>query len=89
MVPLGHRSARVLEAIAAQPGSTNRELADAAGISDEGQASKILARLQTLGLIDHRPEWRVGEPHAWRLTARGEQRERTKVAEGRASRELR
>jgi DNA-binding MarR family transcriptional regulator len=68
---LGYRSCKVLMVIAAQPGASNREVADAAEVSDQGQVSKLLARLENLGLIHDRGEWRLGERHAWRLTARG------------------
>jgi predicted transcriptional regulator len=68
---LGHRSCRVLAAIAAQPGASNREVADAAEVRDEGQTSRLLARLHDLGLIHDPGQWRVGEPHSWRLTTRG------------------
>lgn len=57
--------------IAAQPGASSREVADAAGVSDDGQISKLLARLQSLGLIRDPGQRRVGEPHSWRLTAAG------------------
>jgi hypothetical protein len=68
---LGYRSCKVLTVIAAQPGASNREVADAAEVSDQGQISRILARLQNLGLIHNPGEWRLGERHVWRLTARG------------------
>jgi hypothetical protein len=71
-MPLGHRSSKVLAAIAAQPGACNREIADAAEVADQGQISKVLARLRNLGLIHDPGQWRVGEPHSWRLTARGQ-----------------
>jgi len=48
-----YRTLRVLQAIRERPGSTNRQLADAAGIEDEGQASKLLKRWQGLGLIEN------------------------------------
>jgi len=78
---LGYRSCKVLTVIAAQPGASNREVADAAGISDQGQISRILARLQNLGLIHDPGEWRPGEPHAWRLTLRGKRDTRASGAE--------
>jgi hypothetical protein len=53
-MPVGYRSARVLAVIAAQPGASNREVADGAEVSDEGQISRLLARLKNLGLI-HNP----------------------------------
>jgi AcrR family transcriptional regulator/DNA-binding MarR family transcriptional regulator len=74
---LTYRTVRTLMAIGASPASSNRQIADAAGISDPGQISKLLARLYQLGLIDKtRPARARGEPNAWRLTARGEQVER-------------
>jgi DNA-binding MarR family transcriptional regulator len=79
-MPLGCRSCRVLTVIAAQPGASNREVADAAEVSDQGQISKLLARLENLGLIHNPGEWRPGKRHAWRLTARGKQVERAASA---------
>jgi hypothetical protein len=80
-MPLGYRSCKVLMVIAAQPGASNREVADAAEVSDQGQISKLLARLQNLGLIHNPGQWRVGEPHSWRLTARGKRVERATGAQ--------
>jgi AcrR family transcriptional regulator/DNA-binding MarR family transcriptional regulator len=73
---LTYRTIRVLEAIGALGGQgshpSNRQVADAAGIRDQGQVSKLLARLQQLGLIEKASEPHVkGEPNAWRLTPRG------------------
>ena len=70
-MPLGYRSSTVLAVIAAQPGQSNREVAEAAGMSDEGQISRLLARLQSLGLIQNRGQWCPGQRHSWRLTTRG------------------
>ncbi|HTA32162.1 MAG TPA: MarR family transcriptional regulator [Solirubrobacteraceae bacterium] len=68
-----YRTARVLSAIAAYPGSSNREVADRAGIVDQGQISKLLNRLQAHGLIAKLSESRArGAPNSWRLTERGE-----------------
>jgi AcrR family transcriptional regulator len=69
---LTYRTVRVLLAIAANPRGSNREVSVAAGISDQGQISKLLARLQNLGLI-HNAGRAVakGEPNAWTLTAKG------------------
>ncbi len=75
---LTYRTVRVLVAIAAAPGASNREIADAAGVSDQGQISKLLARLEHLGLIHNMGEGHAkGEPNAWWLTAKGEQVEQT------------
>ncbi len=67
-----YRTARVMSAIASQPGINNREVGDTAGVHDQGQISKLLHRLQRNGLIDnHRSEHAKGEPNAWTLTDRG------------------
>jgi AcrR family transcriptional regulator/DNA-binding MarR family transcriptional regulator len=74
-----YRTLRVLGAMAEHPGASNRTIGEAADIYDQGQISKLLARLEGLGLITnssgngHRP---TGEPNAWRLTARGGEIER-------------
>ncbi len=67
-----HRTTLVLRAIGAAPGSTNRQVADAAGLVDDGQASKLLARLQRHGLIENVGIGAArGEPNAWLLTPSG------------------
>jgi len=48
---LTYRTARVLEGIAEHPGASNREAGTYAGIPDPGQVSKLLARLERLGLL--------------------------------------
>jgi AcrR family transcriptional regulator len=70
---LTYRTALVLEAIASQPGVSNRMVADLADISDQGQVSKLLSRLERLGLIANTSEGRhsKGEPNAWALTGMG------------------
>jgi AcrR family transcriptional regulator len=69
---LTYRTLCVLSAIAAQPEASNRQVANAAGIQDQGQISKLLARLETLGLIRNASHGHAkGEPNAWRLTAKG------------------
>jgi AcrR family transcriptional regulator len=69
---LTYRTVRVLMAVAAAPGASNRVLAEGSGISDQGQISKLLARLCALGLVDNTGEgYPRGAPNAWRLTARG------------------
>ncbi len=68
-----YRTARVLSTIASEPGISNREVGNSAGVQDQGQMSKLLHRLQRNGLIDNqRSEHAKGEPNAWRLTPRGE-----------------
>jgi AcrR family transcriptional regulator len=69
---LTYRTVRVLMAIAEQPGSSNRRVADTAGISDQGQMSKLLTRLDRLGLIHNAGTGATrGEPNAWTLTSEG------------------
>jgi AcrR family transcriptional regulator len=72
-VRLTYRTARVLNAIADYPGASNREVAERAGIVDQGQVSKLLSRLEARDLIVKIGEGRSrGAPNAWRLTERGE-----------------
>ncbi len=67
-----YRTVRVLMTIGASPDASNRQIATGAGISDQGQVSKLLARLEHLGLIYNRGLGPVkGAPNAWQLTARG------------------
>ena len=84
---LTYRTIRVLFAIAEQTapaapasaeerrggwGPNNRQVGDAAGVTDQGQISKLLARLHTLGLVENTGgDHAKGEPNAWHLTARG------------------
>jgi AcrR family transcriptional regulator len=74
---LTYRTVQVLTALAEQPGASNRELADASGIVDPGQISKLLRRLSRLSLVEnlgHR--LRTGPANSWHLTARGAEIER-------------
>lgn len=67
-----YRTMRVLEVVAVRPGLSNRALREQSGISDEGQTSKLLARLERLGLLENRGEGHTkGEPNAWMLTPTG------------------
>jgi AcrR family transcriptional regulator len=69
---LTYRTVRVLIAVAANPGSSNRTIAEGSGITDQGQISKLLGRLHHLGLIENTgPGPARGEPNAWTLTAKG------------------
>ncbi len=68
-----HRTTLVLRAIAQAPYSNNREIAQAAGLVDEGQTSKLLARLERQGVIENVGMGAArGEPNAWLLTALGQ-----------------
>jgi AcrR family transcriptional regulator len=69
---LTYRTVRVLLAVAATPGGSNRQVADGSGIADQGQISKLLARLHGLGLIENTGAGSVrGAPNSWVLTERG------------------
>jgi AcrR family transcriptional regulator len=71
---LTYRTVRVLLAVAEHSGASNRLLGEIAGISDQGQTSKLLGRLQRLGLISNTglgPG--QGAPNAWTLTTTGHQ----------------
>jgi AcrR family transcriptional regulator len=75
---LTHRTARVLEGIAELSGRgsdpSNREVATFAGVTDPGQISKLLRRLERLGLLLNTGAGHAkGEPNAWALTPKGEQ----------------
>ncbi len=69
---LTYRTLRVLAAIAVAPGISNRGVAQAAEVRDEGQISRLLARLERLGLVCNtgvgRPKSRA---NAWTVTPRG------------------
>lgn len=83
---LTYRTVRVLVAIDSLGGlgshPSNRQVATAAGISDQGQISKLLARLQALGLIGNAGgDHARGEPNAWALTSRGRDVTRTLQAQ--------
>jgi DNA-binding MarR family transcriptional regulator len=69
-----HREIEVLKVLAGEPELNNREVALRAGVNDQGQISRLLARLARLGLVDSTrgPSGRAGVK-AWRLTGAGEQ----------------
>jgi AcrR family transcriptional regulator len=68
------RTLLVVEVIGKRPGASNREIATAAGITDQGQISKLLSRLERLGLIENTGQgYLSGEPNAWQSTSLGEQ----------------
>jgi AcrR family transcriptional regulator len=75
---LTYRTVRVLAAIAEHPRASNRTIGDSAGITDQGQVSKLLGRLQRAGLVMNDglgPG--QGAPNAWSLTSAGDQIART------------
>jgi DNA-binding MarR family transcriptional regulator len=69
---LTYRTVRVLMAVADEPGSSNRGVSEGAGISDQGQVSKLLARLKRAGLVQNAGVViEHGMPNAWTLTEKG------------------
>jgi AcrR family transcriptional regulator len=75
---LTYRTARVLEGIAERgvggSAPSNREVATFAGVADPGQISKLLRRLERLGLLLNTGAGHAkGEPNAWVLTDKGRQ----------------
>jgi len=75
---LTYRTVKVLIVIGANPHASNRGVAAAAGIADQGQISKLLTRLQNLGLIHNAGEGQTrGAANAWALTAKGAEVERS------------
>ena len=78
------RTHKVLVAVAERPGANNRQVGVAAGVSDQGQISRLLARLEGLGLLENRGTRALGAPYAWHLTARGVESLRAGEAAGSA-----
>ena len=70
---LTYRTVCCLIFIGEHPGSSNREIAHGAEISDEGQTSKLLGRLDRLGLIANTRPHGPGYPNYWTLTGHGQQ----------------
>jgi AcrR family transcriptional regulator len=70
---LTYRTACMLRAVAEWPGASNRQVGEQAGISDQGQISKLLTRLKRLGLLENGGEGghSKGEANAWHLTPTG------------------
>ena len=71
-VSVGYRTSLVLRAIARAPRSSNREIAAAAGLGDQGQTSHLLRRLAQRGLIEKvAPCSGSRRENAWLLTPCG------------------
>ena len=69
---LTYRTVRVLDAVAAAPGASNRQIGDAADVADAGQISKLLKRLAGLGLVENSGAGQAkGAVNSWRLTRDG------------------
>lgn len=72
-IRLTYRTCLVLTSIATTPGASNKQIAHAAGITDDGQTSKLLTRLHHHNLIhDTGIGPTKGQPRAWTLTQQGE-----------------
>ncbi len=72
-IPVTQRTTLVLKAIAGAPRSSNREIAAAAGVGDEGQTSHLLRRLAQRGLIEKvAPRSGSRRENAWLLTGSGQ-----------------
>jgi DNA-binding MarR family transcriptional regulator len=70
---LTYRTALVLGVTAQNPGASNRTIGERADIHDQGQISKLLGRLERIGLLQNESVGHAkGEPNAWRLTSLGE-----------------
>jgi AcrR family transcriptional regulator len=70
---LTYRTVRVLMAIAEHPGASNRVVAETAEINDQGQISKLLTRVQRVGMVSNTGlDAGQGAPNSWTLTASGE-----------------
>jgi AcrR family transcriptional regulator len=67
---LTYRTLMVLAVVAREPGLSNRQIGDRAGVRDQGQISKMLTRLAGLGITENSAT--PGAANAWRLTPKGE-----------------
>ncbi|HTC73774.1 MAG TPA: TetR/AcrR family transcriptional regulator [Solirubrobacteraceae bacterium] len=69
---LTYRTGRALAAVAEEPGRSNVEIAARVEVTDQGQISKLLARLARLGLIENTGAGQAkGTANAWHLTPKG------------------
>lgn len=69
-----YRTTRALSVIAEHPGCSNKQVGNLAEMTDPGQISRLLSRLDRIGLIANSAGGRGrGEPNAWSLTAEGRQ----------------
>lgn len=76
-IRLTYRALKILLAVADQPGLSNREVGDRAGVVNDSQIAKMLGRLARAGLIETTVQGQLnGGANAWRLTPRGKEVER-------------
>jgi AcrR family transcriptional regulator len=66
------RTQMALAAVAGRPGLNNREVSEIVGLSDQGQISRMMKRLQAQGLIENTQAHTKRLARAWRLTSDGE-----------------
>ena len=66
------RTQMALAAVGGRPGLSNREVSEVIGLSDQGQISRMLKRLQTQGLVENAQAHAKRQVKAWRLTTDGE-----------------
>jgi AcrR family transcriptional regulator len=70
---LTYRTMRVISTVATEPGLSNMQVSERAGIANQGQISRLLSRLAGLQLIENTGAGqRMGAANAWRLARRGE-----------------
>jgi AcrR family transcriptional regulator len=69
--PASYRVRLCLLYVAEQPGASNRQIASGIGVSHQGQASVLLKRLVSEGLLI-KQSMGVGRRNIWRLTADGD-----------------
>jgi DNA-binding MarR family transcriptional regulator len=79
---LNHRVVSVLNAVAAEPGLSNIEIAERVGVESKAHTSRLLARMERFGLIENRVlDAMPFQANAWRLTGSGKQLRAT-ICEG-------
>jgi hypothetical protein len=69
-VRVTERTCSVLASVSERPGANSRQVAAGAGVDNEPQISRLLARLQEHGLVENRGGG-PGLPKSWWLTASG------------------
>jgi AcrR family transcriptional regulator len=69
-VRVTERTCSVLASVGERPGANNRQVAAGAGVDNEPQISRLLARLQEHGLVENRGGG-SGLPKSWWLTDNG------------------
>jgi AcrR family transcriptional regulator len=71
-VRLTYRTIKTLSVVSERPGASNKAVAGACGVRDQGQISKLLSRLEGLSLVENRGAGQdQGGPNAWYITALG------------------